>query len=370
MNQYTRIFLVLLRLAIGWHFLAEGWEKIHSHQVGKTETKRPFTSEGYLREATGPLAGFFRNQAGDPDVVAQARLILVPLQADQDPRRTAPHTQFPPALAQEWQAYFDAFTVHYQLEKQQQTDAQAKILQRQDQTVNWLKGDSAQGGVKKVRKIFPTGTVEVEMTTPQRLDEYLHALKETKEIETKAMPAFKRDVWKETLRKKKAEVAKLRNDLLRDLDDQTEEMKAALALVLTPEQVQLGPVLPPETMRPIERIDLITSYGLAVVGACLLLGLFSRTACVAGAMFLLLLFLSMPPFPWLPEPARVEGHYLFVNKNLIEMLALLALATTHSGRWAGLDGLVQFLNPRRWRERPPVYDKQGGRRAASSPVLR
>ena len=75
----------------------------------------------------------------------------------------------------------------------------------------------------------------------------------------------------------------------------------------------------------------------------------SRTACVAGAAFLLLLYFTVAPFPWLPEPTRVEGHYYFVNKNLVEMLALLTLATTQSGRWVGLDGLVRYLNPLRWR---------------------
>jgi hypothetical protein len=45
----------------------------------------------------------------------------------------------------------------------------------------------------------------------------------------------------------------------------------------------------------------------------------------------------------------VEGHYYFVNKNLIEMLALLVLATTRSGCWLGLDGLLHRLNP--WRRR-------------------
>jgi uncharacterized membrane protein YphA (DoxX/SURF4 family) len=96
-------------------------------------------------------------------------------------------------------------------------------------------------------------------------------------------------------------------------------------------------------------IDAITRYGLTAVGACLLLGLFTRTACLAGAAFLLLFYLAMPALPWLPESARTEGHYVFVNKNIIEMLALLTLATTRSGRWAGLDGLLYCLAPWRWR---------------------
>ena len=48
-----------------------------------------------------------------------------------------------------------------------------------------------------------------------------------------------------------------------------------------------------------------------------------------------------------------RSDFIAINKNLIEMLALLTLATTLSGRWLGLDGLLQFFNPRRWR-RPAV----------------
>ena len=51
----------------------------------------------------------------------------------------------------------------------------------------------------------------------------------------------------------------------------------------------------------------------------------------------------MPPFPWLPTAPNNEGYYLFVNKNVIECLALLALATTASGRWLGLDALIHWM---------------------------
>ena len=44
------VFLVLLRLAIGWHFLVEGYEKVVSVATGPTEsvagTSRPWTSAG------------------------------------------------------------------------------------------------------------------------------------------------------------------------------------------------------------------------------------------------------------------------------------------------------------------------------------
>jgi uncharacterized membrane protein YphA (DoxX/SURF4 family) len=135
-------------------------------------------------------------------------------------------------------------------------------------------------------------------------------------------------------------------------------MRRALAGVLTAEQLQ-DPL--PERARTnwkcwqwsqLEWSDNLVKYGLTAVGICLLAGLFTRTACVAGAIFLLLFVLAMPPLPGLPDNPKLEGHYLFINKNLILALALLGLATTRSGCWLGLDALLQFLNPRRWRREP------------------
>ena len=61
--------------------------------------------------------------------------------------------------------------------------------------------------------------------------------------------------------------------------------------------------------------------------------------------------------PWWPTPPQ-EGNYLFVNKNLIEMLALLVLATTRSGRWFGLDALIYGLFTG-FREERPLTELRG-----------
>ena len=51
-------------------------------------------------------------------------------------------------------------------------------------------------------------------------------------------------------------------------------------------------------------------------------------------------YLAVPALPWLPTGPPGEGNYLFVNKNVIEMLALFALAGIPTGRWFGVDALV------------------------------
>jgi uncharacterized membrane protein YphA (DoxX/SURF4 family) len=102
----------------------------------------------------------------------------------------------------------------------------------------------------------------------------------------------------------------------------------------------------------LQRSDDIVKWGLIAVGIGLLLGLLTRTACVIGALLLLSFYLAIPPLPGWPESPRLEGHYLYINKTLIEVFALLALATTRSGRWFGLDALLQFLRPSSWRAYP------------------
>jgi uncharacterized membrane protein YphA (DoxX/SURF4 family) len=146
----------------------------------------------------------------------------------------------------------------------------------------------------------------------------------------------------------KADAAKLRTGLLNDLDT---PMHEALDKVLTSEQnnmAALGPTPPPTVLLWTDRL---VSYGLLVMGACLLLGVFTRLNCLGGALFLIALYLAIPPFPWSPENIKAEGHYFFVNKNLIVALVLLALATTRSGMWFGLDGLLQYFNPWTYRAR-------------------
>lgn len=56
------ICLVLLRVSIGWQFLYEGLWKYNTLQ-----TAQPWTSEGYLKNAQGPLRDHFRSMTGDPD---------------------------------------------------------------------------------------------------------------------------------------------------------------------------------------------------------------------------------------------------------------------------------------------------------------
>ncbi len=97
----------------------------------------------------------------------------------------------------------------------------------------------------------------------------------------------------------------------------------------------------------LDNANLITMWGLTLVGVLLVLGLFTRLASLAGIGFILMFYLCNPPFVGYFYSIPTEGSYLIVNKNLVEVCALLVILMTGSGRFAGLDRLLHRLFVRR-----------------------
>src|SRR5262249_8044671 len=126
MNKCTAFFLILLRLAIGWHFFAEGYHKLEGYWHGPTETvvgkSKPFTSAAYLREGSGPLAKIIRQQIGDPDEEALALL-------------TTANGKTPTLLAKEWGDYVHRFGDYYGLNDEQRKKAEEALTKTEDAVV-------------------------------------------------------------------------------------------------------------------------------------------------------------------------------------------------------------------------------------------
>ncbi|HEX4592591.1 MAG TPA: DoxX family protein, partial [Gemmataceae bacterium] len=188
----------------------------------------------------------------------------------------------------------------------------------------------------------------------QRLREYEAKAGAVLDALDRRLPAFNQDVEKVRLRTAKSEATAILTGLLNDLDARTAEMKRSLDATLTAPQKEKGPVPDAPTRKPIEWLDKATMCAHAVLGACLLLGLFSRLASFLLAMFLLSVTLVAPALPYSPTPPGAIGFYLYVNLYVIEMLALLALACMPTGRWFGVDALLHYLTHGRRRVRPGV----------------
>ena len=97
----------------------------------------------------------------------------------------------------------------------------------------------------------------------------------------------------------------------------------------------------------LDKANLITMYGLTLVGVLLILGLFTRLAALGGIGFVLLFYLCNPPFVGYFYSIPTEGSYLIVNKNLVEACALGVVLLTRSGLFAGLDRIAHGVVGRR-----------------------
>lgn len=84
----------------------------------------------------------------------------------------------------------------------------------------------------------------------------------------------------------------------------------------------------------------VNVYGLILVGLGLILGCLSRYASIGGIIFLALYYLSHPPFIGADFMMPTEGSYLWVDKNLIEIGALLVLIYFPTSHIIGLDRYI------------------------------
>jgi uncharacterized membrane protein YphA (DoxX/SURF4 family) len=131
---------------------------------------------------------------------------------------------------------------------------------------------------------------------------------------------------KERVAQQAAKVRSRAEKLLADVKKMESEFQGAMRLLLDQKQRAIAS-LEPETTT-LRKFDTFLTYSLLAGGVCLMIGLFTRLAAVACAMFLLTVIGTQPP--WVLDAIPVY-------EVAIEFLALMVIATTGAGRWAGLD---------------------------------
>ncbi len=93
--------------------------------------------------------------------------------------------------------------------------------------------------------------------------------------------------------------------------------------------------------------DQATMWGLTILGVLLMVGLFTRFAAVMGVGLLLMIYLAIPPLDYTGFVfSTSQGSELYVDKTLIELLALIVVGSFDTGRIIGLDIWVRY-----WRAR-------------------
>ena len=387
------LLLVVLRISIGWQFLYEGLWKLSTR-----ETARPWSAEGYLANARGPFRDFFRGKLDDPDGLH--RLDYDTVVASWDDWRQRYSAQYPDLTDEQKQRLdvlldgpkefveklaslpegvdLDKFrtpkgtflrydaknkrleTDLHLLPKERDAllrlakvdkdaDAAAKDQVKRYQTaIKRLADRSSRLSLKEQLQVLlkedpdRNGVVleqyagTIDHSRPGDVQIYRHLLERYEQN----LAAVDVEFQQEHLAKQWQEIQEKRAALVGPVDALTREYHEAAYKQLTAEQMQRGPVV--EAPTSLSGVNRNTMWVLTLLGLGLMLGLFSRVSAIGAACMLLMFYLAMPPWPGVPAAPGPE-HSLIVNKNLIELIACLALAALPTGRWAGLDAIIHWL---------------------------
>lgn len=111
-------------------------------------------------------------------------------------------------------------------------------------------------------------------------------------------------------------------ELLSYVNESASELAVQANAIATVSQLSAGPV-PARGLW----VDTAIKFSLIAIGGCLMLGLFTPWAALAAAVQLAMFYFASPPWPGYPA-ATLAGHYLYVDRNLIELLACLVIVFT------------------------------------------
>ena len=310
-------FVVLLRIVIGWHFLYEG--------IHKFDPAAEFSSEGFLGIAKGPTADLYYWML--PDLEGLQRIEIGKVKDEND-------KEYETFIAYEnaWKEYFDEY-----LKKNPNVnkDEAQKIFNQ------YLA--SLRAGAADVKE-----DVEAFKASRERFEEVKETVRNDASFEQKrrwdAMMGYRREAagWTRMLN---AMGNGLQSDLGRLADPELAGQKGEIVTapekeLFPPNQFDIQYPIPPNPFvkSRMEAMDMAVMYGLSAIGLCLILGFCNRLACLGGAAFLVNVVLTTYPVPGVyPEIPSMVGNFMFVSKDVVELVAMLFLASVPAGRWAGLD---------------------------------
>ena len=341
------VFLMLLRIVVGYHFYKEGTAKLKSGT---------FTSKYFLAGAKGPLAPFFKSMLEDAD--GSEQLCVKKVKSD------------------------DGESVSYMIDAEQTFAIWTDFVDRKTYTQNGLgsqelKAEIDQRG-KQLREEFETARAEgdqkLEMELRDKIESELSDLEMIDQQQMRAqeilenhktqlveflsynedelishygtadrLDGFQRDgenrdqvaLYVDSLR---GQVDTIRSDRVKKLKGWTSEVTSiwdsfesqinALAVGEQKDSNSLVHRPHDDANAKSKWVDRIIPWFDTIVGVLLIIGLFTRFASMAAALFLVSVILTQPP--WIPGTQPTYFYF-------IEMFALLVIFATCAGRMGGLD---------------------------------
>ena len=311
--------IVLLRITVGWHFFYEG--------VWKTNPDNKFSAIPFLGLAKGPAKTLFYDML--PDIDGKTRLKIqehAEVTKLNDPKSKAKNVKYFPTFEEEWVNYYLKFKNYYTLSEEQ--DKQAKRLLHR---YLWSSYDYA-----------AEISTEVEGYSAS-YDRYIASVAEGA---NQAEHQRKRD-WDQML-KLRGEVDKWASTLtgygddfqmqLWNLLDAKQQNKGQLSPIAYGNNKLIVKASFVGVNSWVDFLNFGVTWGLTAIGLFLIMGLCSRLAALGGAAFLCAVLLTQPPWPSIYPHVHPEvGHAMIVDKNFVELVACLVIASMPVGRWAGLD---------------------------------
>jgi uncharacterized membrane protein YphA (DoxX/SURF4 family) len=393
-SLFAIAFLVLLRISIGWQFLYEGLWK---HQSLKTAD--PWTSKGYLMNAQGPFRPYFRGMVDDPYDLNWLDHGHVKSQWERWQKKFASHY----GLDDEQKKTLNEMlhgAESYEVPLSRLPKGKEEFISKYyGPTLPTVMGfrpgtQPEEPGtlyVKKGKELRPEYIVRLHGVAPREEEEEYHEAVDAlwkkynstsavyfKELEnlltnpewtgepTKdkdgnivERPVGEIEIYKKMLAKydqdyaaarwasdydhlkaKQSEIQKRQADLIGPVKKLDAQLKEDAYKILTAEQRQMPPLKPEPTSLAV--IDQRVMWSLMILGGLLIAGFFTRISALLGAFLVLSFYLANPPWPGIPAGPGPE-HSFIIDKNLIEVIALLSLAFLPTGSWFGVDGIFRRL---------------------------
>ena len=291
--------LTFLRIVIGLHFFLEGSSHLRDPS---------WSSAGFRKAAVGPLASFLKTDL--PETGDWKGTLGIVSSADVEDVTDAA-AAWRSSIVEEWKIL---------------GERRKAILNKSGWAapVDWDEMSSAalRAADKKLASMLDYAN-----------EDLLDYCGQVIRLKTTEKSAMARDVpfMRDRVAEKERELAGQKNGWMEEANAVGRELVAAWNEPLSAEERRIADTAVEPTR--LWKADRFVSWSLATIGACLVVGIFTKFNAIGGVFFLLSVVASQPF--WLPAAQATYDQW-------VEIAGLLVLASVPLGAWAGIDA---FLMP-------------------------
>ena len=291
--------LIFLRIVVGLHFFLEGSSHLRDPS---------WSSAGFRKAAVGPLASFLKS---DLPETGDWKSTLGNVHSTNAVDVAAAADNWRSSIVEEWKALGERRNV---------------VLRRSGWVApaDWVELSSAALGAadKKLASMLDYAN-----------EDLLDFCRQAVRLKATEKSAMAKDVpfMRDRVADKERELAGQKNGWMEEANAVGRELVSAWNEPLSAEERRIADTAVEPTR--LWKADRFVSWSLTTIGACLVIGIFTKFNAVGGVFFLLSVVASQPF--WLPAAQVTYDQW-------VEIAGLLVLASMPLGAWAGIDA---FLMP-------------------------